>query len=128
MLAGDHDGGGTIGDAGGVPGSDGSAFREDRLESGQLFQRSPMERVLVSGDDLRAFFTCDGDLSYFLLEISLGDGCCGALLGREGELVLFVTGNFVLFGHRLGYFPHVNHILLAVTPLSQHTLVNTLPA
>ena len=109
-LAGGHDDGGSaVVDAGGVAGGDRAAVAlKGGLQLGQLLHGGAGLDVLIGvEDDGIALLLGDDHGDDLVLELALGDGGGGTGLAAQGQLILHLAGDAVLFGHVLGGDAHV---------------------
>jgi hypothetical protein len=100
-----ENGGGTIGDLGGVTGSGGTI--EGRAELGQALEGGTGTDTVILGDDDLLLVTLgilddglDGD--DLVVELALGLSVGGLVEGKSSELVLLLAGDVVLGGDVLG--------------------------
>lgn len=112
ILAAEDEGGGAVVERGAVGGGDGAGAvaHEGRLE---LLDLVELEAVVafVLGDDRVALLALDRHGDDLVLEEAGRPGFLGALVGRDGELVLLLAGDFVLLGRVLGAVAHVDLVV-----------------
>src|SRR5207237_6782277 len=86
-----------IGNSGGIPGGHASPLGEDWRQFCHFLQSSSHKGMLILGYDFSAFLALQGHRRNFILEPARLDGPFGLLLGAQGELVLLVAADLVLF-------------------------------
>src|SRR5579859_293030 len=110
LRAGDDNRGGSIVDAGSVAGSHGAIFLEGRFQTAEDFDGGVFARafVFVEDDRRRTFFLSGNFYGHDLrFEAALFDRGDGFAVGVDGELVLLLASDAVLFGDVLAGDPHV---------------------
>lgn len=108
----EEDGGGAVGDLGGITGVDAAVGGEGRLDLGEGLGRDAVADTVIAGDGdflgLAGLGVLELDLegNDLVVEETLLLGLDGLLVRGGGELVLVGTSNLEILGHVLGQNAH----------------------